>query len=77
MIEYAPPCTVTHCKVSDPWESKLCAGIAKSIIEAGAAGAFEASPCPFEALWFIAADDSERMITVQQRLGIAGTTQID
>jgi hypothetical protein len=55
----------------------LCRNIATSIIKAGGAGAFEATPCPFEALWVITAADSERMTEVRQKLGIVGTTSVE
>jgi hypothetical protein len=77
MSEYIPPCNTQGCKLSYPWETRLCRNIATSIIAGGGAGVFEATPCPFEALWVIAAAGSERMDDVRQRLGIVGTTGIE
>lgn len=76
MIEHVPPCKMDGygCKVADPWDGPLCKNIANNIIEAGGAGAFEESPCPFEALWVIVAGEnkSEHLAEVCRKLGIVG-----
>lgn len=52
---------------------KLCADIGKTIITAGGAGYFEASPCSIEILAKIATEKNSATEMIRHNLGIAVT----
>lgn len=73
MSEQDPTSHDRYCEVYDdnlPM-SKLCSDISQKIIEAGGAGAFEASICPFNALGLILESETEVAREIRRKLGVS------
>jgi hypothetical protein len=77
MNKYESPCGVGACEFLSgvQTDNSLCNSMAEVLVKAGAAGAFEATPCPFEVTQTIAATDSDRSAELREKLGIIGLVE--
>lgn len=74
MKDYKPPCTSEGCDFVPgvDAENMFCENLAQTLLEAGASGVFEATPCPFEVANIIIQDRDQKFAELQQKLGIIG-----
>jgi hypothetical protein len=77
MNKYESPCRTGECEFLSAvrTDNSLCNNMAGILVEAGAAGVFEATPCPFEVAQLIASAEDEQSAELREKLGIIGLTQ--
>lgn len=76
MNQYIPPCGSDFCvsSASDSEASrKICQVIGDGIIRAGGAGLLEVTICPVKALFFVAPEQEDPLMSaIRKKLGIIG-----
>lgn len=56
-------------------DNSLCNNIAQILVDAGASGIFEVTPCPFEVTNLISVGNDQRSIELRKKLGIVSVTE--
>lgn len=74
MINYDAPCGTGNCELMPGLtaDNSLCNNIAQTLVDAGASGIFEVTPCPFEVTNVISKGNDQRSIELREKLGIVG-----